>query len=56
MYFNRAASSSWVSISDNEPFAMFRKCMYSFTEFLDDPSEMFDGMDMAALLICDTRP
>src|ERR1700694_5150282 len=54
--FNSFESRISVSNSLTDPKAMLKKYKNSFGDFLPAPSAMFDGIEMAALLICDVIP
>jgi len=56
MYSRRFEIKNCVSNSDKEPKAMYRNLIYSFVEFLAAPSAMLEGIDSAALLICEIKP
>ena len=47
--FKSSDKSNSVSTSKHDPWLICRKCSSSFSEFLPAPSDMFVGMDTAAL-------
>lgn len=56
MYSSSADISNCVSNSDSEPWDMRQKRKSSLSLLLPAPSAMFDGIDTAALLICEQMP
>ena len=56
IYPIRSAIINWVSISANDPEAIFKNLIKSFVEPLLAPSEIFEGNETAALLNCDVSP
>ena len=49
-------NNNWVSNSNNEPNAIDKKWANSLLEYLEEPSAMFDGTEMAHLEIWDINP
>lgn len=55
MYCKSFASISCASSSPHDPLAITRNLHSSFLEFLNNPSDIFDTIEIAHLLICEVR-
>ena len=53
---NSLDNNSRVSSSLADPRAMYKNCCNSLSDRLAEPSAMFTGIDVQALLICEVRP